>query len=98
MGKFIGLIFPPMETRRLLTSFYRNGCLTWGFPGGSELKNSPTMQEPQEMQIGSLGGEDPLEKEMATHFSILPRESHGKRRLVGYSPEGHKKSDTTEVT
>ena len=31
------------------------------------------MQETQEMQICSLGQEDPLEKEMATHFSILAR-------------------------
>ena len=92
MGKFIGLIFPPMETRRLLTSFYRNGCLTWGFPGGSELKNSPTMQEPQEMQIGSLGGEDPLEKEMATHSDSFAGQSHGQRRLTSYSPWGHKKA------
>ena len=29
------------------------------------------MQEPQEMQVLSLGQEDPLEKEMATHPSIL---------------------------
>ena len=29
------------------------------------------MQETQEMQIWSLGGEDPLQKEMATHCSIL---------------------------
>jgi len=29
------------------------------------------MQEIQEMQIGSLGQKDPLEKEMATHCSIL---------------------------
>ena len=29
------------------------------------------MQEMQEMQIGSLGLEDPLEEEMATHCSIL---------------------------
>ena len=29
------------------------------------------MQEMQEMQVQSLGWEDPLEKEMATHFSIL---------------------------
>ena len=29
------------------------------------------MQEMQEMQIQSLGQEDPLEKEMATHSSIL---------------------------
>ena len=29
------------------------------------------MQETEEMQVGSLGWEDPLEKEMATHSSIL---------------------------
>ena len=29
------------------------------------------MQETQEMQVHSLGGEDPLEKEMATHSNIL---------------------------
>jgi len=29
------------------------------------------MQEPQEMQVLSLGQEDPLEEVMATHFSIL---------------------------
>ena len=29
------------------------------------------MQEMQEMQVGSLGGEDPLEEEMATLSSIL---------------------------
>ena len=29
------------------------------------------MQETQETGVGSLGGEDPLEEEMATHSSIL---------------------------
>ena len=29
------------------------------------------MQEMQEMQVQSLGGEDPLEEEVATHSSIL---------------------------
>ena len=29
---------------------------------------------------------------------FLPRESRGQRRLVGYSPWGHKESDMTEVT
>ena len=38
------------------------------FPGGSAVKNLPAMQE---MQVQSLGWEDPLEKEMATHSSIL---------------------------
>ena len=48
------------------------------------------------MWLRSLGWEDPLEEGMATHSSILPGESHGQRSLVGYSPQGRKKSDTTE--
>ena len=35
------------------------------------VKNLPAMQETQEMQVQSLGWEDLLEKEMATHSSIL---------------------------
>ena len=42
-----------------------------GFPGGSEIKNPPVMQEIKEIQVQSLGGEDPLEESMATHSSIL---------------------------
>ena len=38
----------------------------------------------QEMWVLSLGQEDPLEKEMATHSSILAGESHGQSSLVGY--------------
>ena len=41
---------------------------TLGFPGGSATKNPPAMLE---TQILSLGQVNPLEKEMATHFSIL---------------------------
>ena len=48
------------------------------------------------MQVWSLGQEDPLEKEMATHPVFLPRESHGHRSLVGYSPQGRKELDMTE--
>ena len=35
------------------------------------VKNPSAMQETQKMWVRSLGGEDPLEKEMATHSSIL---------------------------
>ena len=35
-----------------------------------------------------------LEKEMATHSSVLPGESRGQRSLVGYSPKGRKELDT----
>ena len=33
---------------------------------------------------------------MATHSSILPGKSHGRRNLVGYSPWGREELDTTE--
>ena len=63
-----------------------------GFPCGSVVKNSPVMQE---TRVWSLGWEDPLEKEMTHHSSILPGKSHGQRSLTGYSLWGHKESDTT---
>ena len=50
------------------------------------LKHMPAMQE---IWVRSLGWEDPLEKEMTTHSSILAS-------LVGYSPRGRKELDTTE--
>ena len=43
----------------------------WGFSGGSGIDNLSVMQETQEMQIQSLGLEDPLEEGMAIHSSIL---------------------------
>ena len=49
----------------------------------------------QEMQVQSLGWEDPLEKGMATPV-FLPGEFHGQRNLAGYNPWGHKELDTTE--
>ena len=52
------------------------------------VKRLSTMRE---TRVRSLGREDPLEKEMATHSSILAW-----RSLVGYSPWGCKESDTTE--
>ena len=36
-----------------------------------QVKNLPAMQEMQETWVQSLGWEDPLEEEMATHSSIL---------------------------
>ena len=53
------------------------------------------MQETHSTQVQSLGQEDPLEEEMATHSSILDEKSHGQRSLMGYSLLGCKESDTT---
>ena len=44
-----------------------NPCISCG----SVVKNPPSVQETQEMWARSLGWEDPLEKKMATHSSIL---------------------------
>ena len=58
------------------------------------VKRLPTMRE---TQVQSLGWEDPLEKEMATHSSTLAWKipwTEERGRL--YSPWGHKESDTTE--
>ena len=45
--------------------------ITMGFPSDSVVKNLPAMQEPQELQVRSVGPEDPLEESMATHSSTL---------------------------
>ena len=57
------------------------------------VKSLPAMWE---IWVQSLGREDPLEKEMATHSSILLGEFHGQRSLEDYSPWGHKELDMTE--
>ena len=51
------------------------------------VKSLPAMQE---TWVRFLGQEDHLEKEMATHSSILPGKSHGRGKLAGYSPQDHK--------
>ena len=50
----------------------------------------------QEMEIPSLGREDPMEKKMAITLVFLPGKSYGQRSLVCYRPQGHKESDLTE--
>ena len=42
------------------------------------------------------GQEDPMEREWQPTPAFLPGESHGWRSLAGYSPRGHKESDTME--
>ena len=51
--------------------FFSYLILNSGFPSGSVVKNPPAMPETQEMLVQSLGREDLLEKEMATHSSSL---------------------------
>ena len=62
-----------------------------GFPGISLEKNPPAKQE---TRVQTLGREDPLEKEMATHSSILAKEipqteEPGGLQSIGSQKVGH---------
>ena len=57
------------------------------------VKHLPAVRE---TQVRSLGWEDPLEKEMATHTSTLTWKIPWTEELVGYSPWGRKELDMTE--
>ena len=76
-------LFPVLSIMNKAAVYSHMQVLVWTFPGGSVVKNLPIKQE---MWVRSLDGEDPLEKETATHFSILARKSHGQSSLVGYHP------------
>ena len=76
---------------------YQHGA--WGFPGVPVVKNLPANCRRHETWVWSLGWEDLLEKEMATHYRILPEnlpeKFHGES-LASYSPKCCKESDTAE--
>ena len=58
------------------------------------VKNMPAVQE---IWVQSLDQEDPLEKGMATHSSVLAwKIPWTERSLASYSPWGHKELDRTE--
>ena len=65
-----------------------------GFLRGSAIKNLPAMQKSKEMRAPFLGQDGPLEKEMATHSSILAWKIPCTEETGG--SWGHKKLDTTE--
>ena len=57
------------------------------------LKRLPAIWE---TWVRSLGREDPLEKEMATHSSILAWRIPWMEEIGGLQSKGRKESDTTE--
>ena len=63
------------------------------FPGGSDGKESSCNARDQ---IWFPSQEDPLEKGMATHSSILSWRIHGQRNLVCYGPRACTESNMTE--
>ena len=69
--------------------------LSVGFPGGSSLKNLPSMQEKnlpsmQEMWFNSLVGKLSWIRKWQPTPVFLPGKSYRQRSLAGDSPQGHK--------
>ena len=65
-----------------------------GFLGGSVIKNPSANAGDGKTQVQSLGGEDPLEEEMATHSSILAWEIPRTEEPGGLQSMGSQKSWT----
>ena len=68
--------------------------MSMSFPVGAVVKNWPA-------SAGDIKRDIKRHKERRKWQPtpvFLPGESHGQRSLVGFSPQGHKKSDMTEHT
>ena len=91
------------STRRPLCSRIPTG-ISWSSLGGLKGVKPPEAfgERPRDWSLGhagwvrSLGGEDPLEKEMATHSSILAWKIPWTEESGGLQSVGPKESDTTE--
>ena len=94
MGKVLGWVLCPQQLILPWYNFMSGHYSYYGLPGWHSVKDLPAMWV---TQVQTWVGEDPLEKGMATHSSILVwripwTEEPG--RL--YSPWGYKESNTTE--
>ena len=69
-GSLVAAVHGVAESRTLLSDLAAAAAASEsrGFPCGSVVKNPPAVQE---IQVQSLGGEDPLEEGVAAHTSIL---------------------------
>ena len=73
--------------------------ITLGFPGGTSGKESTYQHRRHKRpRFDPWLGKIPWRKAWQPIPVFLPGESHGQRSLVGYSPQGHKESDTTTET
>ena len=66
---------------------------SWASLGAQLVKNPPAMRE---TWFNPWVGKTPWRRGRLPTPVFWPGESHGQRSLVGYSPQGHKESDTTE--
>ena len=84
----------------LVSGVHESGSVVHVYPRGDSLvaqpiKNLPAMRE---TRVQSLSGKNPLEKEMATHFSILAWRIQWTEEPGGLQCMGSQESDTDLVT
>ena len=72
---------------------------TLGFPGSANDKE-PAYQcrRRQRHEFDPWVGKIPWRRKWQPTPVFLPEEFHGQKSLMGCSPQGHKESDTTELT
>ena len=69
------------------------------FPAGRVVKNPPdNAGDTRDAGLIPGSGESPWRRKWQPTLVFLPGKSDGQRSLAGYSPWGHKESDTTEAT
>ena len=68
----------------------------YDFPNGLSSKQSACEPGDSEMQVGSLGQEEPLEEGMSTHSSVLAWRIPWTEEPGGQHPWGHKEWGVTE--
>ena len=99
-------LHPNTVIQTLLLTMRATPHLTGSSLFSFDFKNNPLVLENQVCQCRrhKRGRFDPSVRKIPWRMAwqptpvFLPGESHGQRSLVGYSPQGHKESDTTEVT
>ena len=65
----------------------------WGFPG---IESACQCKRHKRHEFAPWVKKIPWRRKWQPSPVSLPGKSHGQRNLVGYSPRGHKESDTTE--
>ena len=83
-----------LEFHTKTDNFFNITMFQMGFPGGSADNESAWNAGDQGLIPGS--GRFPWRRKWQAIPVFLPGEFHGQRSLAGYSPWGHKKSDTTK--
>ena len=80
-----GTSYPLLPTRRQDLTSTSPSPQGWASQVALVVKNLPANAGDIRDAGSILSREDPLEREMATHSSVLARESHGQRSLVDHS-------------